>query len=101
MIFIYTTCQKEDNAEKLSKMIIEKNLAASVDFWPIKSCRRRDGNITVLPKYIVKISTFEKKLESLSDIISNNHKYGTPMIAGVDVRRINYDFKEWMIEIIH
>jgi len=45
---------------------------------------------------MIVISTFEKKLEDLTYIISENHKYSPPMIAGIDVRRINYDFKEWM-----
>jgi periplasmic divalent cation tolerance protein len=100
MIFIYTTCQGADNAESLSKLIINKKLAASVDYWPIKSCRTRKNNITIVEKFMITISTFEKKLEELTFIISENHKLSAPMIAGVDVRRVNSDYKEWMTQVI-
>lgn len=100
MIFIYTTCRGADEAENLSKLIVRKKLAANVDFWPIKSCRTRNNKVTTIEKFMIVISTFEKKLEDLTLIISENHKLSTPMIAGVDVRRINYDFKEWMTQEI-
>ncbi len=96
MIFIYTTCQKVEEAENLSKLIINKKLAANVDFWPIRSCRTRKNDVTIIEKFMIVISTFEKKLEDLTFIISESHKYSVPMIAGVDVRRINFDYKEWM-----
>lgn len=42
------------------------------------------------------ITTFEKKLADVEDLISRNHSYSVPLIAGVDVRRVNHPYKEWM-----
>jgi len=96
MLFVYTTCREAEDAEKLSKLIIDNKFAASVDFWPARSCRRRNNETTIIEKNIIMISTFEKTLKDLDLVISENHQYSPPMIAGVDVRRINFDFKEWM-----
>jgi uncharacterized protein involved in tolerance to divalent cations len=46
------------------------------------------------------ITTFEAKLDSVNQIISDNHTYSVPLIAGVDVRRINHPYKEWMMNEI-
>jgi periplasmic divalent cation tolerance protein len=96
MVFIYTTCKEMEEAENLSKLIINKKLAVIVDFWPTKASYQWDGATIITEHIMIMISTFEKKLEDLSALIAENHKYSTPMIAGVDVRRINYDYKEWM-----
>jgi len=34
-------------------------------------------------------------------MISENHSYSTPIIASIDVRRINRAYKEWMSEVVH
>jgi uncharacterized protein involved in tolerance to divalent cations len=46
------------------------------------------------------VTTFEAKLEEVNEIISLHHTYSVPLIAGVDVRRINHPYKEWMTEVI-
>ena len=96
MVFIYTTCRKMKEAEDLSKLIIDKKLWVIVDFWPTKVSYKWDGSTVVTEHVMIMISTFENKLEYLSSLISEKHNYSVPMIAGVDVRRINLDYKEWM-----
>jgi uncharacterized protein involved in tolerance to divalent cations len=46
------------------------------------------------------VTTFESKLEDVTTIINQHHSYSIPMIAGVDVRRINHPYKEWMTQEI-
>ena len=100
MIFIYTTCKNMEEAKKLGGLIIHANIAASVDFWPISSCYNWNDGFQCVEQAMLLISTFETKLEDINEIISKNHTYSVPMIAGVDVRRINHPFKEWMMEEI-
>jgi periplasmic divalent cation tolerance protein len=101
MVFIYTTCQNMEEAQKLGGLIISKKIAACVDFWPISSCYNWEGGIQCVSQVMLLITTFETKLEEINKIISENHTYSVPLIAGVDVRRINHPYKEWMMgEII-
>jgi periplasmic divalent cation tolerance protein len=101
MVFIYTTCKDVKEAERLGTLIIEKKMAACVDFWPISSCYNWEGSFQCVSQAMLLVTTFESKLESINTIISDNHTYSVPLIAGVDVRRINHPYKEWMMREIH
>ena len=98
MVFIYTTCATAKEAEYLGKMILDEKLGACIDYWPIHSVYHWEGALKRLEEVMMRITTFEPNLETVNDLISKHHSYSTPLIAGVDVRRINRAYKEWMME---
>ena len=98
MVFIYTTCATTGEAEKLGKLILDKKLGACIDYWPIRSMYHWEGDLKHLEEVMMLITTFEPKIETVSDLISKNHSYSTPLIGSVDVRRINRAYKEWMMK---
>lgn len=100
MVFIHTTCATKEEAEKLGKLIIDKKMGACVDYWSIRSMYTWQGEFKNTEEVMMVIATFELKLEDVNDVISKHHSYSTPMIAGVDVRRINRAYKEWMTEVV-
>ncbi len=89
-----------DEAKKLGTLIINNKIAAGVDFWPISSCFEWKGAFKCVDQAMLLISTFESKLDQITQIISENHTHSVPLIAGVDVRRINHPYKEWMTDTI-
>lgn len=89
-----------DEAKVLGEIIISKKIAACVDFWTVSSCYNWAGSLKNVSQAMLLITTFESKLEEVNKIISENHSYSIPLIAGVDVRRINHPYKEWMMEVI-
>lgn len=100
MVFIHTTCATVKEAETLGRLIIDNKMGACVHSWPIKSMYKWEGELKVTEEMMMVIVTFESKLEDVNDLISKHHSYSTPMIAGVDVRRINRSYKEWMTQNI-
>lgn len=96
MVFIYTTCESMEEARKIGELIIQNKTGACVDFWPISSCYNWEGGLQCVEQVMLLITTFEAKTEEVTDLISKNHTYSIPLIAGVDVRRINRPYKEWM-----
>ncbi|MDE2031091.1 MAG: divalent-cation tolerance protein CutA [Patescibacteria group bacterium] len=94
-------CENTEEAEKLGALIIENKIGACVDFWPIKSCYNWDGAFKCLSQIMLMVTTFESKIDSVTNIINDNHTYSVPLIAGVDVRRVNHPYKEWMMKEIH
>jgi len=100
MVFVYTTCKDIDEAKNLGALIVSEKIATGVDFWPISSCSNWNGSFKCIEQAMLRIVTFEAKIDKVNEIISENHKYSVPMIAGVDVRRINYPYKEWMTQEI-
>ena len=101
MVLIYTTCKNEEEGRKLARIIIEHHMASCVDVWPIRSTYRWGGEIKEDQEVEVLIKTLESKLQSIEDLIVQNHAYATPFIGAVDVRRINHPYKEWMSEVIY
>ena len=97
MIFIYTTCANESEAKSLGKLIIEKNLGACVDYWPINSMYNGEKGYKELSQTMMMITTFEPKLEDVNDFMSKHHSYSVPLVAGLDIHRINRAYKEWMM----
>ena len=89
-----------EEAKKLGGLIIEKKIAACVDFWPVSSCYNWEGSMKCLDQAMLLVTTFETKIEDVNEIISKNHTYSIPLIAGVDVRRVNSSYKEWMMQEI-
>ena len=100
MVFVYTTCENMEEAEKLGALIIEKKIGACVDFWPIKSCYNWEDSLKCISQAMLMVTTFESHLDRVTTLIDNNHTYSVPLIAGVDVRRINHPYKEWMMKVI-
>lgn len=100
MVFIYTTCESMEEAKTLGELIIRERIGACVDFWPISSCYNWEGSIKHVQQAMLLITTFEAKLDVVTQIISENHSYSIPLVAGVDVRRINHPYKEWMMKEI-
>lgn len=100
MVFIYTGCATEVEAKALAKLIIDKKMAACVDFWPITSMYKWQGEVKEVPQIAMLITTLESKTEEVTELISNNHSYSTPLIADIDIRRMNRAYKAWMGEQI-
>ncbi|KKS82958.1 MAG: CutA1 divalent ion tolerance protein [Candidatus Wolfebacteria bacterium GW2011_GWC1_43_10] len=100
MVLIYTTCRDEEEAKKISSLLVEKHLAACVDMWPVSSCYRWEGAIRCENEYELLVKTSESKLQDIEDMIAANHSYSVPFIGAVDVRRINRPYKEWMVQMV-
>ncbi len=101
MIFIHTICKDIEEAQNLGDLIIKERIGACVDFWPISSCTMIKGNIVCQDRVKLLITTFESKLDAVTTLISKNHSQLVPLLAGVDVRRINRPYKEWMMNVIN
>jgi len=89
-----------EEAQKLSDLIVENKIGACVDFWPISSCRKVKGSTVFQRRVKLLITTFESKLDAITTLISKNHSEIIPLIGGVDVKRVNHPYKEWMMEVI-
>lgn len=98
MVFVYTTCETTAEAKKLGSLIISRKVGACVDFWPVESIYMYEGVMKDHLQAILLITTLESKLQEVETIISQNHTYSVPLVAGVDIRRLNHSYKEWMVE---
>lgn len=89
-----------DEAKRLGKMIVEQKLASCVDFWPVGSMYYWKNEFKAVSQAMLMITSLETKLQGIEDLLAKNHSYSVPLTAGVDVRRINRPYKEWMAQTL-
>ena len=89
-----------DEARKLGKLIIDQKIAACVDMWPIQSMYNWKDKFEDHEGAMLLVTTLEAKLQDIDALISENHSYSTPLVAGVDVRRVNPEYREWLVNQI-
>jgi len=100
MFIVYTTCANMEEAKKIAKLLVDRKLAACVEFWEVGSMYTWKGEFKAVRETMLAIKTFEQKLPDIEKLISENHSYAVPQIAAVEVKRINRPYKEWMQEVM-
>lgn len=100
MVLIHVTYPNEEEAGRISKLILERGLAGTIDLWRINSlhCDIDDkGKIVSSPGIAMLIKTVEAKVQEIEILIHehNQHK-NPPCIAVINLFRINRDYKEWL-----
>lgn len=99
MVFIYTTCQNSEEARKIGRIIVEKKLAGCVNIWPIESIYfSSNEGVKEDDEAVLLIKTIESKVSEIENLILKNHTYSTPIVAVIDIHRVNREYKEWLMK---
>ena len=96
MVFIYTTCRDVDQAKELSRKIVKARVAACVNIWPMESMYYWEGQLVEDNEAVLMIKTSELKIAEIENFMVNHHSYATPLVASINVHRLNREYKEWM-----
>lgn len=100
MVFIYTTCRDINQAKELGRRILKARVASCVNIWPIESIYAWEGGIKEDQEAVLLIKTNEPKVADLETFLVKNHTYTVPLVATVNVHRLNREYKEWMTSVI-
>ncbi len=89
----------QDQAEDLSREIIENRLAACVNIVEkVHSFYRWKGKITKDAEALLVIKTATKKVESLIKFVKENHSYDIPEVVSLNIAEGNPDYLDWLDE---
>lgn len=101
MVLVYTTCKDTSEAVKLGNLLVKDKLAACVNIWPMQSMYLEEGQLKSQTEAVLLIKTLEHKLAGIEEVIEKNHSYSTPIVAGIEIKRLNRKYREWMTSQIH
>lgn len=102
MVLIHVTYPDEEEAKKISKLIIEKELAIAVDLSRINSVYANSDELKIQPGVALLIKTLETKVQEIENLIrGHNHHHIPPCIAVIELFRVNREYKEWLQTHIH
>lgn len=95
-ITVETTYPNLTEAKKLAKILLKKNLAACVQFTPIKSMYLWQGKIENSTEILVKIKSKNSLYKEIEKIIKDNHIYEIPQILSSFVNQGFTPYLNWI-----
>ena len=96
-VMVTTTVDKEEDAQAIAKIVLEKRLAACVQILPpITSLYWWEGEIASDKEYLVSIKSDRNLFNHLIDSIRAVHSYEVPEIIATEIVEIDKDYSAWM-----
>lgn len=97
MVFIHVTYRDEEEAKKVSKLVLEQGLAGTIDLSRMSSLQLTPEGLVSHPGIAILIKTVEAKVQEIENLIheQNNHKT-PPCIGVINLFRVNKEYKEWL-----
>lgn len=96
-LLIISTVPNEDVARDLSKILLEKRVAACVNIIPkVRSNYWWNGSIENSEEIILLIKTTEDKYDQLEDLIRKNHPYEIPEIIAFEIKKGFNKYLNWI-----
>ena len=94
---IYVTVKDENEGINISKLVVEKKLAACVNLYPqVKSIFEWENKIEIENESVLIFKTTEKKYDELEQLILKNHSYEKPCILKLPINGGEKTFMEWI-----
>ncbi len=96
-IQVMTTTEKQQDAEKIAGILIEKRLAACVQIvGPVLSIYRWKENIERAEEWQCHIKTREGLYGAVEAVIRANHPYETPEIIALPILQGSREYLTWL-----
>ncbi|NEP15928.1 MAG: divalent-cation tolerance protein CutA [Leptolyngbya sp. SIO4C1] len=90
------TASSEAEAQQLARALVEAELAACVNFFPIRSVYRWRSAIHDEPEYQLLIKTDWALFQALSAKITELHSYDIPEVVAVAIAQGSPAYLDWL-----
>jgi periplasmic divalent cation tolerance protein len=99
VISVYAVFADLNEAERISRLVVEERLAACVNvLGPIRSIYRWKGTVDSAEEIGAIFKTTVAQADSLITRIAGLHSYEVPCIATWPIDKILYSYAEWVDE---
>lgn len=96
-IVVMTTTEKKEDAERIAKSTVEKNLSAcSQVIGPMRSFYRWKEKIECAEEYLIIMKTRAENYKELENHIKKSHPYSVPEIVAVPVQGGFEGYLKWI-----
>ncbi|MGE0132238.1 MAG: divalent-cation tolerance protein CutA [Blastocatellales bacterium] len=96
-LVVLTTVEKQEDGERLAKMLVEGELAACVQVLPpMISIYRWQGNVEQASEVLLLIKTTRAVYSELEAAIKQNHPYQTPEIVALPIETGSGEYLNWL-----
>jgi|TARA_Y100000294_G_scaffold170993_1_gene183913 periplasmic divalent cation tolerance protein len=95
---VYTTVPDEETAEKLAHGALEAGLAACVNFWPVRTMYRWEGELRDDNEHLLLLKCGREKWPQLEQFIKKTHPYSLPAIIALPWEAAHAPYRDWVCE---
>ncbi len=95
MELVYTVCKDEKQAEEISRVLVDKGLAACTNYTDIKSVFIWDG-LQKENETAMIIKTREENVPAVFEKVKELHTYDTPALFSIPVNFVEDEYHEWI-----
>jgi periplasmic divalent cation tolerance protein len=96
-IVVLTTCESEDEAERIARSLLEKRVAACVNILPkARSIYRWKGAVEDTQEFVLLIKTRRDVFEALRIELSKAHSYEVPEVMALPVVDGSESYLGWI-----
>ncbi len=97
MISIYVTCKDKNEAEKISKILLQKKVIACSNIFPVSSLYNWKGKLNKENEFAMILKTKKSKLNEAKKLIKKNHSYDIPCICSWQ-EQADKKYENWINE---
>ena len=96
-IIVQTHTNKKQVYKDISRLLIEKKIAACINIYPaVLSIYRYNNEIIEDNEYLMHVKTTSDKFTEIRKIIERLHNYETPEIISLEISEGNEKFLKWI-----
>lgn len=95
---VYITAGDESEARRIGQHLVLEKLAACVNYFPVKSIYRWQGNIEESTESALIVKTRAELVDSLIQRVKELHSYKVPCIVSWVIEKGDADFLEWIVK---
>lgn len=99
-IFVYTTFPDWESARKAVREILERKLAVCANMREHEAMYWWEGEVRDEKEIGVILKTEVSKWKELREAIKELHPYDVPLIARIDLDKLNREYSEWMARVL-
>ena len=96
---VLSTAGSEDEARKIARSLVERQLAACVNIIPrIESIYRWQGKVESSQEWLLLIKTSAEKFAAVRDAIRALHSYELPECIAVNIEDGSAEYLQWLAD---
>lgn len=81
VVMAYVVCRDEQEAERIGLALVEKRLAACVNFFPCKSIFKWKGKMEKCCEVVLFVKTVKEKIPVIEEEVKRLHSYEVPCVC--------------------
>jgi periplasmic divalent cation tolerance protein len=99
-LIVLTTVAKPEDAEWISREVVERGLAACVNILPsVTSVYRWKGEVDKSDEILLLMKTTGERFEALREAVVSMHSYEVPEVIAIQIDAGHLPFLAWLDEL--